>query len=151
MRVLILLLLIVSCVANPLHTAEYELIKIDGNFAKMSKEKGATVAFDKYLADKTEFISQGKLPMTDRQKIIEYFGFAKSLEWKPLKAVVSKSNDLGYTYGVSKMIYNDGNKDVTEYYQYISIWQKDKKGDWKMISDTGHAYPENEGMKYFKN
>lgn len=151
MRVLILLFLIVSCVAKPLHTAEYELIKIDGDFAKMSKEKGATVDFNKYLADKTEFISQGKLPMTDRQKIIEYFGFAKSLEWKPLKAVVSKSNDLGYTYGVSKMIYNDGNKDVTEYYQYISIWQKDKKGDWKMISDIGHAYPENEGMKYFKN
>lgn len=132
-------------------SAEKELLKIDTEFAEMAKEKGAKTAFEKFLAEKAEFITDNKLPITDRKKIIDFFSFSKYSYWLPQKAVVSKSKDLGYTYGISKTIYNDRSKDITEYYQYVSIWQKNKKGQWKMISDSGHIHPTEIAEKLFEN
>jgi ketosteroid isomerase-like protein len=56
------------------------------------------------------------------------------MSWKPKGGFLAKSNDLGYTYGVYKIITGDSALTGT----YLSIWRKQKDGTWKVVLDTGN-------------
>lgn len=120
-----------------------QLLEVDKAFARMSIEKNPTEAFEFYMADDIIFVPMGEKLMTDRRAIIKYFSDGiVSIAWTPMRAEVAKSNDLGYTYGVSEMKFKaDDGKTVTRYYNYISVWRKNKKGAWKMIVDMGNPHP----------
>jgi ketosteroid isomerase-like protein len=61
------------------------------------------------------------------------------LSWEPLFADISKSNDLGYTYGVYKVqMDSPEGSTVDKEGTYVTIWKKDKNGDWKFVLDTGN-------------
>jgi ketosteroid isomerase-like protein len=61
-----------------------------------------------------------------------------TLVWKPVKAEVSQSGDLGYTIGTyeSRGPGPDG-RFVTRYGKYCSVWKKQKDGAWKWVVDVG--------------
>jgi len=52
------------------------------------------------------------------------------------KAVVAASGELGYTYGTYTLrMKKDGS---IHQGTYATIWQREKKGGWKMLLDTGN-------------
>lgn len=129
------------------------LLEADRAFARMAEEKNPREAFEFYMADDIIFVPVGETLMTDRQKIIEYFSDPSitKIRWKPLRAEVAKSNDFGFTYGVSEMTFkaDDGGEATTRYYNYTSVWRKNKKGAWKMIVDMGNSHPAKAGAELF--
>ena len=118
----------------------------------MAEEKNPREAFEFYMAEDIIFVPVGETLMTDRRKIIEYFSDPSitKIRWKPLRAEVAKSNDFGFTYGVSEMTFKaDDGTPTTRYYNYTSVWRKNKKGAWKMIVDMGNAHPAKAGAELF--
>lgn len=71
-------------------------------------------------------------------KALESPGF--SVRWEPIDASVS--GDLGYTYGVSKVIrIGADNQPVVSYGKYVTIWRLQRDRSWKVILDISNASP----------
>lgn len=129
------------------------LLGADLAFARMAEKKNPRAAFEFYMAEEIIFVPVGDTLMTERKKILDYFSDPSmtKIRWKPLRAEVAKSNDFGYTYGVSEMTFKtDDGKMTTRYYNYVSVWRKDKKGVWRMIVDMGNSHPATAGAELFK-
>ncbi len=64
------------------------------------------------------------------------------ISWTPDSAVVSKSGDMGYTYGSNSMTMPDAKgKPVTEVARYITVWRKGADGRWRCVMDYGSGGP----------
>ena len=84
------------------------------------------------------------MPIVGHQKLEEFYqgksDTTYSLKWEPLFAKVSKSGDLGYTYGVWELVIKlepENSRRGT----YLTIWELQPDGQWKFVADTG-----NEGL-----
>jgi ketosteroid isomerase-like protein len=81
------------------------------------------------------------MPIVGKQDLVKsYEGKSDNtfvLTWKPAKAVIAESGDLGYTYGF--WTFTASNE--TSHGTYLTVWKKDFNGKWKYIADTG-----NEGL-----
>jgi ketosteroid isomerase-like protein len=144
---------IISAQNKTLSKRASALLAADQSFARMAEERNPREAFEFYMADDIIFVPVGETLMTDRKKIIEYFsdpGVTK-IRWRPLRAEIAKSNDFGFTYGVSEMTFKtDDGKKTTRFYNYVSVWRKNKKGEWRMIVDMGNSHPAAAGTELFK-
>ena len=63
-----------------------------------------------------------------------------NVTWKPARADVSTSGDLGFTTGAYTITTTNGaGKAVTEKGKYVSIWKKQPDGLWKIVEDIGNS------------
>ena len=120
-----------------------DLLKTDIAFSALSEEKGRNQAFIEYAADNATFLRPYSMPVTGKDTIINLFkarpDTAYILTWMPIRSEVSRSGELGFTYGTYALkIKNIGNEEGT----YCTVWKKDKDKKWKFVLDTG-----NEGLK----
>jgi len=120
-----------------------ELIKVDKEFSVLSEERGMKYAFLEYAADSAVLLQRNIMPIVGKMAIsasLEAFsdtGF--TLTWEPQYADISKSGDLGYTYGLFTSIITS-NKSITRG-KYVTIWKRQADGSWKYVLDGG-----NEGL-----
>jgi ketosteroid isomerase-like protein len=119
-----------------------ELMEIDREFARQSVEKGSHQSFLMYIDDSCVLLRPNRLPVIGRQKIEEMYSkpdTSFTLNWKPLFADISESGDLGYTYGTYTVeMDSPEGKSVTMEGTYVTIWKKDKNGDWRFVLDTSN-------------
>jgi ketosteroid isomerase-like protein len=117
------------------------LLQADKEFSRTSVENGMKKAFLDYISDDCVLLRAQQKPIEGRTAIEATFSqFSDKgsiLSWTPVKAVLSKSGDLGYTYGIweSKL------KDTTGLVfkgTYLTIWRKDAQGKWEAVLDTGN-------------
>ena len=123
------------------HLAD-ELLEVDREFARLSIEKGANASFLEYIDESCVLLRSNRYPVIGRENIEKMFSSPDTsftLNWDPLFAEISKSGDLGYTYGIYRVEMDspEGNL-VTKEGTYVTIWKKDKNGDWKFVLDTGN-------------
>lgn len=119
-----------------------ELMAIDREFARQSIAQGAHESFLMYIDDSCVLLRPNRAPVIGRNKIEEMYSkpdTSFTLIWEPLSADISKSGDLGYTYGIYtvEMDSPEGNS-VTKEGTYVTIWKKDQHGNWKFVLDTGN-------------
>lgn len=65
---------------------------------------------------------------------------SEKLTWNPRFADVSISGDLGYTLGLFEYRKNREDEIATGVGHYVSLWSKQKNGEWKLILDTGISH-----------
>lgn len=122
-----------------------QLIVVDREFSQLSADSGAAFAFDFYMADSATVLSDGSLPLTGHDAIMEmYNGLPEgaSLLWEPIFADISSSGDLGYTIGSwTYTIAIPGGAPTSSGGYYITIWKKQEDGSWKYVFDTGTEGP----------
>lgn len=139
---LIFILLAVGLSACIKPTSE-ELIRVDKEFSDASKEKGMKYAFLEYAADSAVLLQRNIMPIVGKKAIQNSFdAFSDTgiiLTWDPLKADISKSGELGYTYGLFTSQIKSNNT-ITRG-KYVTIWKKQADGSWKYVLDGG-----NEGL-----
>ena len=123
---------------------EKEALKqIDIEFSNLSLEKGMNFAFLSYAAHDGVLLRPNSYPIEGIDKIKESLGDSDTsftLTWSPLYAAVSESLELGYTYGIYELTIKgkEANPQVHKG-TYLTIWKKDKYGNWKFVLDTGNA------------
>lgn len=125
------------------NSSEKELIKTDKEFSEKSVKDGISAAFIAYADENVILMRDKQFPILGIKELKEYYSNIKSgntkLEWSPVKAEVSRSGELGYTFG--DWIYSRKNSKDTTYGNYVTIWKKQKDGGWKFILDGGNTTP----------
>ena len=137
---LLVLFILIGCNKHTSLDMNKELIAVDKSFSALSKEKGMNFAFLAYVAKDGVMLSPNRMPLVGKSNIETLFrGYDSNKEftWEPLYADVSKSGELGYTYGTYQIITAESSEKGT----YVSIWKKDSNGKWKFVLDSG-----NEGL-----
>ncbi len=141
-----LFVLFVWCAVVPaqkkLNKEEARLFQTEVDFAKLSELKGPAAAFAAYFAEDSVLLPHNGHPVTGRDAIVKYLGEGYTLVWKPLRAEVSKSGDMGYTYGTAETRFTDKDgKPQIRYGKYMTVWKKQRDGTWKVILDMGNNSP----------
>jgi ketosteroid isomerase-like protein len=136
-----IVLLLISCSEKKQVADPKVLLDADIAFSDYSVKYGYQKAFVEFAHDSVVLLKPKRMPIIGKQSLIEsYRGRNDSnlvLIWKPAKALIAQSGELGYTYGYWTFIA----KNDTSRGTYLTIWKKNAKGAWKYIADTG-----NEGL-----
>lgn len=147
-----LFIIIISCNSKININQEREkLLQTDIDFSNRSVEVGNHKAFLEYAAPDAVLLRPNSYPTVGKPAIKKlYSGLSDSsyrLTWKPSYGKVSKSADLGYTFGIYLLEITKGEqKGLTSQGTYCSIWEKNAKGEWRFVLDTG-----NPGLEEPKN
>ena len=114
------------------------LIEADVAFAHQCEKEGMKKSFMAYAHDSTVLLRPNHLPIIGKKALSDFLSSTPdstfSLTWKPKEALVAKSGELGFTFGLYKMI----RKDTLLKGTYVSVWKKDPMGNWKFILDSGN-------------
>lgn len=119
------------------------LLNLDREFSKASVAQGLVDAYLSYLADDVRFYREGAFPVTGREAARAALSEKQGvMNWQPVKAGVSISGDLGYTYGTYdfKGSGADG-KEAAENGGYARVWKKQANGKWKVVLDILNPAP----------
>ena len=112
-------------------------------FNKMCGEKGMKESFIFYADKDVIKPNEGRFPIFGRDSLLASFERRKKetfkLEWYPVRVEVSKSADLGYTFGNWILTDAEGKK---SYGNYVTFWKKQADGSWKYVLDTGNSTPD---------
>ncbi|MFC4721640.1 DUF4440 domain-containing protein [Geojedonia litorea] len=114
-----------------------EILDAETQFAALVKEKGLHEAFVAF-ADEDAVLMRNNALIIGKKAIDErYKGMnSKNLTWTPDFIDVSKSGDLGYTYGEYQFKYTDSTGiEHTDTGIFHSVWKRQKNGSWKYVWD----------------
>lgn len=121
------------------------LIRTDTEFSRAAATRGIAAAFFEYAADEAMVLPMNANLISGPEAIRTHYAETPAgvvLEWKPLKADVSHSGDLGYTVGTYEFrAPGPDGKPVTRHGKYCSIWKKQADGRWKFVVDVGNSSP----------
>ena len=120
------------------------LRNLEAEFEHATAERGLD-GFMSYFGDDSADLPSGSDIVFGKDNIrkeLEPWGPDVSLTWKPVKAEMAASGDLGYTFGnfVFKAKDKDG-KVVSHYGKYATVWKKQSDGSWKVAFDMGNSSP----------
>ena len=125
----------------PVKTDLQKLVETEQSFAKTAAEKGTKTAFLTFLADDgivfnpTE--TNGKLVWQARPES------PALLAWNPAWADISSDGKLGYTTGGWEYRPKGKTDSPVAFGEYVTIWKKQKDGQFKAILDIGINHPSN--------
>ncbi|HEX8650944.1 MAG TPA: DUF4440 domain-containing protein [Pyrinomonadaceae bacterium] len=112
------------------------LLNLDREFSRDSVAKGTTSAYLSYIADDVRLHREGAFPTTGREAARAALSARQGvMNWEPTKADVSRSGDLGYTYGLYNFKGNGADGKAGEKGNYLRIWRKQEHGKWKVVLD----------------
>ena len=100
-----------------------------------------------YWADDAVVMSPGQPVYKGKQAIRRMIEYSKKIpgfqiSWEPIKATVSESGDMAWLLETNKVSFIDstGNR-IFENNKAITVWRKDKEGNWKNVADIWNAEP----------
>lgn len=116
------------------------LLRREREFSDGSARRGARAAFLSNAAPDVRVFREGQLPLAGREKGAAVIPTAANLwTWQPEAWDVSRSGDLGYSYGTYQLK-NEGTK-PSETGNYFRIWKK-QGGTWKVVVELANPVPE---------
>lgn len=117
-----------------------ELIQAEREFSKRSEARGIREAFLTYLAP--DSIVFHPRPVSGRE-VYEKVPTDSPilLTWEPAYAEVSSTGDLGYTTGPYELRDKSHPGKPGRYGHYVSVWERQPDGLWKVVLDIGNSHP----------
>jgi ketosteroid isomerase-like protein len=115
-----------------------ELVRTEAEFFEHALQHGFSHALHAYMAP-DGFIANslilGREAQAAKAKADEGKPRPNVIRWKPLRADVAASGELGYTWGVAEAGPGiDG--PFKPYGIYVTIWQRQPDGKWKFVYDA---------------
>lgn len=120
--------------------SEQEIVNTDLAMSELATKDGFLISLYKYADENFVKLNEGSFPVVGKQAFKEFSrgrSGPKTLTWKPVKAEVAESGELGYTWGNWKFALPD----TTVYGNYFIVWKKQRDGKWKMLLDGGNGTP----------
>ena len=141
----ILLIALLSC--NPKIDIQQEtenLLQTDIDFSNRSAEVGNHKAFLEYAAKDAVLLKPNSYPIVGKPAIKKHYSELSDssyrLTWKPSYGKIAESGELGYTFGTFLLEITEGEqKGMVSRGTYCSIWEKNAKGKWRFVLDTGNS------------
>ena len=123
------------------------LLATDREWAKVVSASRNVDSIAAYWTDDARVISPGQPVVSGKAAIREMVAGSMKIPgfrigWTPDSAVVSRSGDLGYTYGMNEVTAPDtSGKLVTSRGRYLTVWRKDAGGRWRCVEDIASPAP----------
>jgi ketosteroid isomerase-like protein len=115
--------------------ARGNLLNWDRDYLLVSGKHGLPSAFIYYASPDVRLYREGNLPFIGRPAAVKALQAAKGeVSWTTSGGDVSRSGDLGYTYGTYKI--TDASQ-VTEHGSYVRIWKKEGR-QWQLVLDVAN-------------
>lgn len=123
------------------------LLERDSTFSIASLRNGTLDAYRSHLADSARFFREGSFPVIGKDSICAIlFLTSGKLSWRAADGGVSRSGDLGYTYGEYQSM-GAGKEDILpEKGNYVRIWRRVEPGRWTVALDIAVPMPQPEGQ-----
>ena len=117
------------------------LLKIEAEFSNASSSQGIERAFHSYLADDARLFRDNNFPAVGKPAALAALSTNKRiLTWQPTMADISRSGDLGYTYGTYDLKAS-GSDQKPEHGNYVRVWKRQTNGRWKVVIDILNPMP----------
>jgi len=127
--------------AKELHSA---LLASENLFSTAAVSEGVLEALETFAADRIRFFRQGAHPVCGIKAAIAALDDAPVVTgFAAAQAVVSKSGDLGYTYGTYTSEVPGMQESKEARYSYLRIWNKQSEADWKIVLDATVPHDKN--------
>ena len=147
MRTILPLLCVASVIAvasvraeeNAAESALQTIVSNEAKFNQLGQEQGTRAAFLQFLASDSIVFHPG--PVNGKTDWSKRPAKEISLTWRPLFAAMSASADLGYTTGPAEWRKEKEDAKPSGYGQFVTIWKKEKDGEWKVALDAGSEVP----------
>ncbi len=116
------------------------LLQVDRAFAASSLDQGTAAAFFANMSEDALQLPANAAPVQGRKRIRDRLGDlgAQVLDWTPQQAEVSRSLDLGWTWGEWRLYRSAASKEVTARGKYLNVWKRGADGVWKLAVDIGN-------------
>lgn len=131
---------IISCNTQQVQakqSSKAEMMQADNAFSDMCRQVGMKKAFLQYIDNEGALLRPDHLPIVGAEAI-NYISLlsdtAYTLSWKPVHAEIAASGDLGFTYGIYKLVMPDTTFTGT----YVNIWKKENDGEWKFVVNSNN-------------
>lgn len=123
-----------------------EIRETDENFSKLSEKQGMAKAFTTYAADEVIKLNDGAPPTVGfdalRTQMSKKPADGSVLTWEVLKADAAQSGEMGYTFGQWTLVSKDeSGKKKTQFGVYVTVWKKQRNGQWRFVVDGGNSTP----------
>ncbi len=115
------------------------VVENEGKFFQLGQDQGTKAAFLAYLAP--DAIVFDPAPANGPAVWKKRPDKGMSITWKPLFAAIARSADLAYTTGPAEWRKNKDDAKPIGFGQFLSIWKKQKDGNWKVALDVGSVVP----------
>jgi ketosteroid isomerase-like protein len=112
------------------------LLKADREFAKQSAARGHNAWFEFMAPGASKPANGGRVlvgPEEISNNMLAAFGSGFTLAWEPERAQISRGGKLGYTWGRYHSVFKGKAREGT----YMTVWEKQPDGSWKVLFDTG--------------
>ena len=126
-------------------TGRAALLKADRDFAAAAQIRGVEAWVDNWAANGVHPDGPGVAVGKDgirKQMTPQYASPGFNLEWVVSKAEISKGGNVGTTWGRYKATRMKDGKPVVSTGDYVTVWEKQDDGSWKVVYDTGDRDPE---------
>ncbi len=117
------------------------LLKAEDDFSKLLGTKNTLDSYLTYIADNIRLYRMNNFPVLGKESTRAALeGKFGTLTWQSAKADVSRSGDLGYTYGTYELK-SGADAMETESGNYLRIWRKQRVGRWRIVLDLLNPIP----------
>lgn len=114
----------------------------DGMFSGSFNFSDAQTTFDSFAAADVRVFRNDKFPLVGKTAASTALPDGSSVwTWQPALVDVSRSGDLGYTYGTYRITSKDSSQKTLESGNYYRVWKK-QAGNWKIVADLTNPVPE---------
>ena len=142
-----LLVFVLTACSDPaaMQAAEAQrLLQADRTFAASSLDQGTAAAFFANMSEDALQLPANAAPVQGRKRIRDRLGNlgAQALDWTPQQAEVSRSLDLGWTWGEWRLYRSAASKEVVARGKYLNVWKRGADGVWKLAADIGNQQEE---------
>jgi len=125
---------------NLTNQIEDELRTVDKQFSEYARKKGVAEAFSIFCSPSAIHISSNGYPTIGRDEIVENmkkFEVSYTMTWEPQIAKVNGNGKTAVTKGAYQLFKRTENGELTkiENGQYLTVWEKETSGEWKVIYD----------------
>ena len=118
------------------------LFELEKRYAAAAFEKGILPAFEEYTADNVLLFREGVTPVINREAARQYLRRESGdISWTTAFADVSKSVDMGYTFGAITRTIPTGESHTKEESSFLHIWNKKRGQEWKVVLDITNPFP----------
>jgi ketosteroid isomerase-like protein len=123
--------------------ASVALLDADRAFATATQEKGSAAAYEPLLTDDVRLVRASRQPALGREAARALLAEnPMPTTWEPLGGGVSRSGDLGYTYGFVKRHEDGPESPWISTSNYLRVWRREKDAPWKLAFEVFSPRPQ---------